>query len=204
VTRREWLWLAIGTAAPPVLRRQQGWTPLFDGVTLGDWEQTSFGGEGPVRVSEGAILLEMGDPLTGITWTGAQLPAAFELSLEASRLGGNDFFCGLTFPVGQSHCSLILGGWGGTTVGLSNLDGRDASENETTREIRFEDKRWYAVRLEVTTAHIRAWLDDEPVVAVATAGRRIDIRPEVDPSRPLGIASFRTRAGVRQIRMRPR
>ncbi len=82
------------------------------------------------------------------------------------------------------------------------LEGRDASENETTREMRFDDARWYRVRLTVTATHIRAWLDDDPIVEVATAGRRIGIRPELDVSRPLGIASYRTRAGVRAIRVR--
>lgn len=202
MTRREWLGRAAMLAAAPWRGPQDDWTSLFDGRTLGAWTQTSFGGEGPVRVRDGAIVLEMGDPLTGVTWTGDPLPGAYSIALEAARLAGNDFFCGLTFPVGGAHCSLILGGWGGTTVGLSSLDGLDASENETTREIRFEDRRWYAVRLEVTATHIRAWLDQSPIVDVATAGRRIGIRPEVDPSRPFGIASFRTRAGLRAIRMR--
>ena len=207
MTRREWLCRAggvvvAGIAAPRVAGAQAGWTLLFDGSTLGKWEQTSFGGEGPVRVRDGAVVLEMGDPLTGITWTGDALPGAFEMALEASRLAGSDFFCALTFPVGASHCSLVLGGWGGTTVGLSSLDGLDASENETTREMRFEDKRWYGVRVAVTATQIRAWLDDQPIVEVATTGRRIGIRPEVDASRPLGIASYRTRAGIRAIRVR--
>lgn len=204
MTRRELLAAAAGVALVPLELRPAaaGWTPLFDGESLGRWEQTSFGGEGPVRVRDGAIVLEMGDPLTGVTWTGPALPAQYELALEASRLAGSDFFCGLTFPVATTHCSLILGGWGGGTVGLSSLDGRDASENETTREMRFDDRRWYGVRLQVTATHVRAWLDDEPLVDVATAGRRIGIRPEVDPSRPLGIASFRTRAAIRAIRLR--
>ena len=192
------------TAPIPVLQaRQPGeWTSLFDGKTLGGWGQTSFGGEGPVRVEDGTIVLGMGDPLTGITWTRDVPLIGYAIELEAARLSGNDFFCGLTFPVADSHCSLIVGGWGGTTVGLSSLDGMDASENETNREMRFDDGRWYRVRVEVSRTHIRAWLDDEPVAAVATAGRKIDIRPEVDPSRPLGIAAFRTRAGLRGIRMR--
>ena len=206
MTRRGWLQatggVLIGTVLPPRLRAQAGWTPLFDGTTLGRWEQTAFGGEGPVRVRDGAIFLEMGDPLTGITWTGEALPAAYEIALEAARLAGSDFFCALTFPVDRSHCSLILGGWGGTTVGLSSLDGLDASDNETTRQIRFEDGHWYRVRVAVSATHIRAWLDDQPIVEVATAGRRIGIRPEVGPSRPLGIASYRTRAGLRDIRVR--
>ena len=207
MTRREWLHRAsvamlAGTALPRVVSGQGEWTPLFDGATLGQWEQTAFGGEGPVRVHDGAIVLEMGDPLTGITWTGQALPPAYEVALEAVRMAGSDFFCALTFPVGPSHCSLILGGWGGTTVGLSSIDGRDASENETTRQMRFDDKRWYRVRVAVTATHIRAWLDDQPIVEVATQGKRIGIRPEVDPSRPLGIASYRTRAGLRDIRLR--
>ncbi len=204
MTRRQAIAAAAGVVLAPLAARVAAadWAPLFDGETLGKWEQTSFGGEGPVRVRDGAIILEMGDPLTGVTWTGPALPPQYEIALDASRLAGNDFFCGLTFPVAGTHCSLILGGWGGGTVGLSNLDGRDASENETTREMRFEDRRWYAVRVQVTATHIRAWLDDQPLADVAIAGRRIGIRPEVDPSRPLGIASFRTRAGIRAIRLR--
>jgi hypothetical protein len=207
MTRREWLRRASGVLlVESSLWRQRDaradGTPLFDGATLGQWEQTAFGGEGPVGVLDRAIVLGMGDPLTGVTWTGAPLPAEYEVGLEAARLAGSDFFCGLTFPVGVSHCSLILGGWGGTTVGLSSLDGLDASNNETTREMRFEDKRWYGVRVAVTATHIRAWLDDQPIVEVATMGRRIGIRPELDVSRPLGIASYRTRAGVRAIRIR--
>ncbi|MBK5299073.1 MAG: DUF1080 domain-containing protein [Vicinamibacteria bacterium] len=207
MTRREWLCRAgavmvAGVGLERDVRAQPDWTPLFDGATLGRWEQTSFGGEGPVGVRDGAIVLEMGDPLTGITWTGEALPAAYEIALEAVRLAGSDFFCALTFPVGASHCSLILGGWGGTTVGLSSIDGLDASENETTREMRFEDKRWYRVRVAVTATHIRAWLDEQPIVDVAITSRKIGIRPEVDPSRPLGIASYRTRAGLRGIRLR--
>ena len=207
MTRREWLCRAgavvvAGVGLEREARAQADWTPLFDGERLGKWEQTSFGGEGPVSVVDGAILLAMGDPLTGVTWTGEALPAAYEIALEAARLAGSDFFCALTFPVGSSHCSLILGGWGGTTVGLSSIDGLDASENETTREMRFEDKRWYGVRVAVTATQIRAWLDDQPIVEVAITGRRIGIRPEVDASRPLGIASYRTRAGARAIRVR--
>jgi hypothetical protein len=50
---------------------------------------------------------------------------------------------------------------------------------------------------------LQAWIDEERVADVATARRRIGIRPEVAPSRPLGIASWRTRAALRRLRRRP-
>ena len=117
-------------------------------------------------------------------------------------MSGNDFFCGLTFPVGDAHCSFIVGGWAGAVTGLSTLDGQDASENETTTIKNFEDGRWYAVRVRVTAERIQAWIDDAVWADVKTAGRRIGIRPEVDASRPLGIASWRTTAALRNIRVR--
>lgn len=208
MTRRELL-LGAGTLLAGTrvagLRAQApaDWQPLFDGSSLGLWESTSFGGEGKVHVRDGMIVLEFGHPLTGITWTGEHPTMSYEIALEAIRLSGNDFYCGLTFPVGQDFCSFILGGWGGGTVGLSSLDGMDASENETSRAMRLEDNRWYAVRVRVVPGRLQVWLDDARIVNVDTEGRRIGIRPEVDPSRPLGIASYRTRAGLRAIRLRP-
>jgi hypothetical protein len=198
---------ACGTLSPnPRDRGAQGageWRSLFDGSSLRGWEETPFGGEGLVRVVNQTIVLEFGEPLTGITWAGGPLAAIpYDIRLDAQRLAGNDFFCGLTFPVGTSACSLILGGWGGSLVGLSNLDGKDASENETTQRMRFDDRRWYAVRVRVTADRIQAWLDDQPIIDVSTVGRRISVRPEVDASRPLGIASYRTRAGLRRIETR--
>lgn len=193
---------AVAGCVWPVIAARASWHALFDGRTLAGWEETPFGGEGQISVRDGRIVLEFGEPLTGITWRGPVPRINYEVRLEAMKLAGSDFFCALTFPVGDSSCSLVLGGWGGSTVGLSTIDGLDASENETTQQIAFDDNRWYAVRVRVTDARITAWLDDRPIVDVATAGRKIGIRPEVDLSRPLGIASYRTRAALRGIEVR--
>lgn len=207
MTRRELLIgagaLLAGARAAALRAQTEGdWKPLFDGESLGQWESTAFGGEGKVDVRDGMIVLGFGHPLTGVTWTGDCPTMGYEIALDAMRLDGNDFFCALTFPVGQDFCSFILGGWGGATVGLSSLDGMDASENETSLSLRLEDNRWYAVRVRVIPGRLQAWLDDTRIVNVGTEGREIGIRPEVDPSRPLGIASYRTRAGLRAIRLR--
>lgn len=180
-----------------------GWQLLFDGKTLANWTSTRFIGEGEVAVRDGQIVLERGNPLTGITWTGAPLPTtSYELSLQAMRIDGGDFFAGITFPVGESFCSLILGGWGGTVVGLSSLNGRDASENETTQSMVFESGGWYTVRIRVTPAKIEAWLDDHQIVEQDLKGIAVSTRIEVEPSQPLGVASYRTRSALRDVRLR--
>lgn len=175
---------------------------LLDGRSLKGWEVTNFGPQGPVYVSGSDIILGMGDGCTGITWKGEFPLSNYEMSLEAKRVEGNDFFCGMTFPVGKDPCTLIIGGWGGTTVGLSSIDGMDASENETTTLIRFEKGRWYKIRLTVTDSEIQAFIDSARVVAFKYTGRRISIRPEVELSRPFGIASWRTTATIRDIRVK--
>jgi hypothetical protein len=175
---------------------------LLDGKTLGQWEITDFGGQGDVYVKDGSIFLERGDYITGITWTGPVVRTNYEIELDAMRISGNDFFCGLTFPVGDSPCTLILGGWGGQLCGLSSIDGFDASENETTTFIPFENGRWYHVFLRVTPESIEAWLDNEQIVYVVITDRDIDIRIEVELSQPLGIATWITTGAVRHIKMR--
>jgi hypothetical protein len=175
---------------------------LFDSMSVKGWEITNFGPQGPVYVSGEAIILGMGDGCTGINWTGDFPETAYEVSLEAKRVDGNDFFCGMTFPVGKDPCSLIIGGWGGTTVGLSSIDGVDASENETTTLMNFGKDKWYKIRLTVTDSEIQAFVDSTRVVDFKYAGRRLSIRPEVELSKPFGITSWRTTAAVRNIRIK--
>jgi hypothetical protein len=177
-------------------------TSLFNGKSLAGWSKTAFGGEAEVDVKDGQIVMHAGSPMTGITWTGKHPKIDYEISLQAMRVDGSDFFCGLTFPVGDSPCSFIVGGWGGGVVGLSNLNGSDASENETTKYQEFESDRWYAIRVRVTENKIEAWIDKRQMVDVETEGMRISIRPEVELSRPLGISCYTTTAALRDIKIR--
>jgi len=179
------------------------WQTLFDGKTLGSWAPTKFFGQGKVSVQNGQIILEIGGDLTGITWAGVELPTTnYELALQAMRVDGGDFFAGITFPVDNSFCSLILGGWGGSMVGLSSVDGMDASENETSQSIDFTQNQWYSIRIRVTPAAIEAWIDERRIINQQLKGRRIDTRIEVDASQPLGVASWRTKSALRDIKLR--
>lgn len=179
-----------------------GWKNLFDGKSLAGWKVTDFAGHGDVEVKDGKLILGTGS-MTGVTWTNDLPRTNYEISLEAMRVDGSDFFCGLTFPVGREPCSLIVGGWGGGVVGLSSLDGQDAANNETTRYVTFKNGQWYQIRLQVTPKAIQAWIDGDKVVDVTTDDKSISIRLEMELSKPLGIASWSTTAALRNIRIRP-
>ena len=115
----------------------------------------------------------MGDGCTGITWKDSFPKINYELSLEAKRIMGIDFFCGLTFPVQDDFCSFIVGGWAGAVVGLSTIDGLDASENETTTYRKFDKGKWYKIRLRVGEKAIQAWLGKENIVDQEITGKNI-------------------------------
>jgi hypothetical protein len=196
-----WAWAGGGKGAE---KGKAGWKSLFDGKSLAGWKEANFGGEGEVSVKGGAVVLGQGNDMTGITYDRGDFPRTdYEVTLEGKRLRGGDFFCTTTFPVGASHCSLVVGGWGGATVGLSTVDAKDASMNETRTLKGFKNDRWYRVRIRVTGERIRAWIDGERVVDLATKGKKISIRPECDLCRPFGIATWRTTGAVRDIRVRP-
>ena len=186
-----------------LLRAETEWRPLFDGQTLKGWAPTPFGGAGEVEVKDGQLVLNQGI-LTGVHWTNAFPKTGYEIEVEAQRVLGIDFFCGLTFPVGDTHLTLVAGGWGGSVVGLSNIDGESANKNATTSLHRFESGKWYTLRLRVASTNISVWLDREQVVGFDPRGHALNLREgEIEMSRPLGIATWSTTAAYRKIRWRP-
>jgi hypothetical protein len=174
---------------------------LFDGKTLDGWKITEYGTEGPVLVSDGKIVLNYGDGCTGITWEKDFPKVNYEVTLEAQKTSGNDFFCGITFPVNDDFCSLIVGGWGGAVVGLSSIDGNDAEHNSTRILKKFDKKVWYKIKLQVNDEKIIAWIDNEKLVDFNYAGHRLSLRAEVQLSKPFGLFTWETTGEIRNIRM---
>ncbi len=181
---------------------------MFDGQSLRGWRPTDFAGRGEIRVEKDfkgapALIIEQGGALSGVTITNDPPRMNFEVTLEAMKVSGSDFFCGLTFPYGDAHGTLIVGGWGGAALGISSVDGNDASMNETTRFMRFDPDRWYAIRLRVTAARIEAWIDQDKVIDLETTDKRISMRSgEIEESIPFGFATWQTTAALRNIRLR--
>lgn len=178
------------------------WKPLLDGKSLDGWKVTNVGGQGDVAVNDGVITLGMGATLTAITYTREFPKCDYEFQMEARRVEGVDFFGTVTFPVGDSFCSLVVGGWGGSVVGISCINGSDASENETTKYVRFNKGQWYRIRVAVRRDRIQAWIDDQQVVDLETAHRKLSTRVEVYLCQPLGVASWVTRSELRNLQYR--
>jgi hypothetical protein len=178
---------------------------LFDGKTLKNWKSTQFGGEGPVEVEDGKIIVHAGDSLSGINWTGPALPTDnYEIEFDAVKLDGSDFFVGLTFPYKKDFASLILGGWGGSIVGLSSVNGNDAANNEFASSRDFKKNQWYHIRLRATPTKIQAWLDEEsePFLDVDTTDKTISTRTDIDAAKPLGLSTYQTSAAYKNITLR--
>lgn len=179
------------------------WKSLFDGHSLQGWKVTDFAGHGEVRVTDGRLVVEMGSILTGVNYTNPTPRQNYEIELEAMKLDGGDFFCGLTFPVRGTNCTFVVGGWGGGVVGISSIDGMDASENRTVSYRQFDKNRWYRIRVRVTGSAMQAWIDDKNVVDQPIADHKLGMRSgEIELSGPLGLATYQTSAAYRNIRLR--
>ena len=176
---------------------------IFDGKTLAGWraaDTNAYEKPGKVVVKDNAIVLPQGRAATGVVYAKDDFPTSnYEVSLEARRTEGSDFFCGMTFPVGKQHCTFIGGGWGGGTTGLSNVDGFNADENETTNFVEFKNGQWYKFRLRVTDAKIQVWIDKEKMVDLDRKDKKFDIWWEQEPLRPFGIGNWHCSSELRKL-----
>jgi hypothetical protein len=83
---------------------------LFDGKSLEGWKKCDFYKAGEVKVEDGQIIMSKGVSMSGITSTRQDWPTTiYELSYEAMRLGGRDFFAAATVPVRKSYITLVNG-----------------------------------------------------------------------------------------------
>lgn len=182
---------------------------LFDGKTLKGWKLCNYAGLGEVKVSPetGALRVTRGEILSGIridNFDKRKLPKVnYELSLEARRVEGEDFFCCLTFPYKKTHASFVLGGWGGSVCGISSIDFMDAMENSTMTVRDFDEGKWYKLRLLVTENRFQGFVEEKKIVNVGIKGRKIGMRfGEIEESVPLGLSTFRTTAEYKNISIR--
>ena len=183
------------------------WISLFDGTSLGCWEDGGEAGSVEPKIQDECLVMGMGSMSSGIKFNPDKAEEPFpnmnyEIEYIAKRQLGCDFFAAMTFPYGESCCTLVNGGWGGTLFGLSCIDKMDASENNYSSYYAFKNKTWYVFRIRVTEKSIAVWLDDEKKIDVPTEGHKISIRLEMSRYAPFGIASWVSEGWIKSIRYR--
>lgn len=213
ISRRGLFLYALALGGCGMLPRLWGWqgqevpagiVRLFDGKSLAGWKSTGHYKAGAIEVAEGALRLPIGGPMTGIVSTREDLPRLdYELTYEAKRTEGRDFFAAATFPVGAACVTFVNGGWGGNVTGVSSINGADASENSTNTFVKYENETWYRFRIRVTGRRIRCWVDDRQVVDLDHADLTLGTRVESRACEPLGFATYRSEGWIRNVTLRP-
>jgi len=172
---------------------------LLSQDNIDHWEAARFGGQGEYSVSKEQIELGFGYMMTGVIYQGKLPQDNYRVRYQAKRIEGTDFFGTLTFPVRDSHCSLVLGGWGGPTVGLSCIDGEDASRNDTMNIMGLDDDKWHQVELTVQYPKIECRINGEQIFETDVQGKEVSVRGDVRVCRPFGFCSFETIAQIRKV-----
>lgn len=183
-------------------------TRLFNGKDLTGWKIADMFERGTVTVlPDGEVECGFGNPMTGIAYTNTLPRMNYELSLEAMRVQGMDFFAALTIPIETNHCTIIVGGWGGSLCGISSVDYMDASENQWCESLSFENGRWYTLRVRVTPGVLQVFLDGTRYTARVEfdSSTRFSLRSgsDIDQTTPLGLATYRTKARWRNFTLTP-
>jgi hypothetical protein len=179
---------------------------LFAADQVQHWKAADMPDAGKAEVRDGEAVISPGGPMSGLqydNWERGGFPLRdYTVSYEAMRVDGGDFFAALIFPVRsiETCVTLIVGGWGGGLVGISSIDGDDASNNSTRSEQNFENGKWYRLKLEVRDDEIKAWIDNRIVINTSIKGRTIGLRPGyIEKCAPFGLATFGSTGRVRGL-----
>jgi len=179
------------------------WQSLFDAKSLRWWKPYPGGEGSKVSVRSGRVVLKGGQPVSAIIWTRDFPRVDYEVAVDVMRAAGPDAFCIVVFPIAESRCALALGGMGGRTVGLGLVDGRGFNKNMTTRQMAFENERWYRLRLRVARGKVEAWIDDEKIADLGTAGHAFSVYRAWAPLDPFGVSTTGATTGaLRNMRVR--
>ncbi|MCL1920426.1 MAG: DUF1080 domain-containing protein [Kiritimatiellaeota bacterium] len=179
---------------------------LFNGKDLSGWKVVDYEDGGAVKVlPDGTVSCAAGKPLSGIAYTNPVPTMSYELKLEIMRVEGSDFFAGLTIPVGEDFCTVIIGGWGGNLCGVSSVNYMDASESQWSRAVSFENNHWHTLRVRVMPNVLQVFLDEKEKTYHArieyekTSQFSLRAGSDIDKTKPLGLATYQTHAQWRNF-----
>ena len=179
------------------------WEELFDGKSLDGWrvitDAPEFAKHGKVIPRHGELVLEEGDPATGIVWTRDAPRVGYEVSFEAMFRGRNGTMCHMVFPYKTTECGFHVGGWENTVVCLDRVDGR---YDLVRQRMAVEEGRWHRVRLRVTEPRIEAWVDDVKAIDFDPQGHTLSLIDLHHCMTPLGLRCWKATTALRGLRLR--
>lgn len=164
-------------------------------------DRFDFSDRGDVSYEKGVLKIGEGSPATGLSYHGPLPKKHFRLTWQARRTKGSDFFCGLTFPIRGSFATVIVGGWGGGVVGISNVDNMSAVENETTDYREFELNQWYRFELTVSKESVVFKIDDEATIDLKHEQHEYSVWWEQEQMTPLGFATWHTSSEIKDLQI---
>ncbi|QDV67073.1 hypothetical protein Poly24_07640 [Rosistilla carotiformis] len=162
-------------------------------------DRFDFAERGEIAFDSGTLSIGKGRPASGLSYRGPQPGDYYRISWEARRTAGSDFFCGLTFPIRGSHATLIVGGWGGGVIGISNIDNMSAVENPTTEYREFELNRWYRFEMEVNKTAVLFAIDGDRVIDLDHDEHKYSVWWEQEQMAPIGLATWDTASEIRKL-----
>jgi serine/threonine-protein kinase len=181
------------------------WHSLFDGKTLAGWEPVTLGEfakAGRIHAENGEIVLDASTHVTGLVSTRDIVNMDYELTIEAMRDAPGDLFYQVVFPVGDSFCTLIVGGWGGGLVCLEAVDGRPSDQSVTARRMDLQPGKWHRANLRVTQESIEVRVDNEKVISLPMEGHSFTMSGRWLMIKPFGIVTGSPRTVLRDIALR--
>jgi len=187
------------------------WQWLIDpnAGTLTGWSSPSGDdfNQGGVGWKDGVVVLGEGEGSTSIAMVDPFAGPDYEVCLEARRVRGWDSFCHMAFPLGNDrHCFLTVGSGTQDIVCLDRVDGLgfDSDENPARRRFGITNNVWYKIRLQVTKAHVRVWIDNTEVIHVRQADHEFALPNPWGELMPFGLGNWHTVSEIRRVRVRRR
>jgi hypothetical protein len=75
-------------------------------------------------------------------------------------------------------------------------------ENKYVQQVPFKQRQWYAIRMRVEKGQITVWLDGRKRIEAKTKGVQIGIRDSMRGLKPMGVCSWLSSAGIKDLRVR--
>lgn len=183
------------------------WRSIFDGERLGRWipitriDATDLADPvpGEVEIDGRQLVLNPGDPLTGVSWFGPMPTDEFEVTVE-TKIDDAEMLS-VAFPVGTERAAIQLDA-GNRKAGLYHVDGTDPRDNPMAAIFDGAVAGWHQLRIRVTAQHVQAWLNGQPIANQDRLESTFGAPDGYHPMHPLSMVASNGSASLRNIRIR--